>query len=541
NSLKSFDYIICGAGAAGCVLANKLTADPSVEVLLLEAGPSDKTFLTKMPRGFAQLLLNETRARFFQTGPDKGAKPDGEVWSRGRMLGGSSSINGMLYFHGNPGDYDGWEALGNNGWGWNEIRRVFQEMEDHSLGPGKCRGSGGPVGVSINPYRSELIDALISAGSAEGLGVVEDINEPPHEGIGYTPYNIRKGERSGASQAFLHPILHRSNLTVVTGALVSRVLFDGRVACGVECVVDGSVTSYETSGEVILSCGALQSPQVLELSGIGQRALLEELGINVILDSPGVGENLREHCLIVMQRRLKKPWSKNAEFSGWRLYKNVAKYALSKKGLMAYPGFDMSALVRIASDTLRPDVHLIASRTSMDLRSWDGWTKGPTLESLPGMQLMGYPTNPQSQGSVHIKSKNPEEPPEIQANYLTHPYDRKISIDMFRYMRKLLSHDSLTDVIGEETIPGPHVESDEDILDAFSAYCGPGYHACGSVKMGADDLAVVDSRCRVRGVTGLRVVDISIFPTQTTGNTNAPAMAVAARASELINEERANT
>jgi choline dehydrogenase-like flavoprotein len=443
----------------------------------------------------------------------------------------------MLYFHGNPGDFDGWEALGNPGWGWREIGRIFREMEDHALGAGQCRGVGGEVGVSINPYKSPLMDSLIAAGAAMGIDPVEDLNEPPHEGIGYTPYNIRAGSRSGASQAFLHPVMGRPNLTVVADTLVSRVLFEAGRACGVECKREGRTEVYETTGEIILSCGALQTPQVLELSGIGQADRLRHLGVEVVAESPGVGENLREHCLIVMQRRLLKPWSANLEFSGWRLFKNVAQYVMFNKGLMSYPGFDLSALVRVGKKATRPDVHLIASRTSMDLRSWDGWTKGPTLEALPGMQLMGYPTNPQSQGSVHARSRDPEEPPEIKVNYLAHEADRELSIDMFRYMRDLLSHESLADVVGDETIPGPAVQSDEEILEAFSTYCGPGYHACGSAKMGSDDMAVVDARCRVRGVEGLRVVDISIFPTQTTGNTNAPAMATAMRAAELIIED----
>jgi choline dehydrogenase len=535
-----YDYIICGAGAAGCVLANRLSEDSRTRVLLIEAGPSDKTFWTRMPRGFAKLLLNEQRARFFKTGPDEGAKPKGEVWARGRMLGGSSSINGMLYFHGHPDDYDGWAALGNDGWGWDQIGAAFKKIENHQLGAGASRGTGGPVQVSINPHRTPLMDKLLEAGSQMGLPVKQDLNEGEQDGIGYTVFNIGNGTRSGSSQAFLHPVMHRQNLVVATDTLVRRVKFENKRAVGVECESKGETQEFRAGTEIILSAGALQTPQILELSGVGARETLQKYGIDVVHDSPGVGENLREHCLIVMQRRLHRDWSLNRQLAGWRLAKNVLRYALLGDGLMAYPGFDVSAFVRAMPESPRPDAHLIASLTSMDLRSWDGWTKGPTLETLPGMQLMGYPTSPRSQGSVHIQSVDPKVAPMIRAKYLTAEYDRRCSIHMFRYMRKFLSHPALNGIIAEETVPGPEVETDEQILEAFDIYSGPGYHACGSARMGRDPLAVVDSRLRVHGVQGLRVVDISIFPTQTAGNTNGPAMATAWHAANLILADRAS-
>jgi choline dehydrogenase len=536
--VTTFDYIICGAGAAGCVLANRLSEDSRYTVLLIEAGPSDVTFWTRMPRGFARLLVSEKRARFFKTGPDQGAKPDGEVWARGRMLGGSSSINGMLYFHGNPQDYDGWVDLGNDGWGWDQIGAAFKKIEDHALGAGEARGVGGPVGVTVNPYPSPLMDQLIQAGHQLGLPIKQDLNEPGQDGIGYTTFNIRKGVRSGSSQAFLHPVSGRKNLAVATDTLVRKVVFEGRRAVGVECEIDNKISVFRAGREVILSAGALQTPQLLELSGIGAGARLQELGVPTLQDTPGVGENLREHCLIVMQRRLLRDWSLNKQFSGWRLVMNTLRYAVFGSGVMAYPGFDVSAFARTMPESPRPDAHLIASLTSMDLRSWDGWTKGPTLEKQPGMQLMGYPTNPRSRGSVHIQSVDPKTAPLIKANYLTDEYDRRVSVHMFRYMRKLLSHPSLAATVGEETIPGPDVDSDEAILKAFDTYSGPGYHACGTARMGNDPMAVVDSRLRVHGVAGLRVADISIFPTQTAGNTNAPAMATAWRAANVMIEDR---
>lgn len=530
----TFDYVICGAGAAGCVMAARLSEDPKVSVLLIEAGPDKEDALIAMPRGFAKMLLSEARARYFQTGPDNGAKPAGEVWSRGRMVGGSSSINGMLYFHGLPQDYDNWEALGNKGWGWNEIGAVFRKMEDHCLGAGEARGVDGPVKVTINPERSRLMHKVIAAGGECGWDMVDDLNEPGGDRIGYTPFNIGNGRRSAAAQAFLRPAQGRPNLTVVSGTLVERVLFEGRRATGVVTNSLAGRKIYNAGREVILACGALQTPQVLELSGIGSAGRLRELGVEVLHDSPGVGENLREHCLIIMQRRLLKPWSLNGQFEGWRLAKNVARWLAFKSGPMAFPGFDAAALVACDPDATHPDAHLIFSRTSMDLGSWDGWTKGPQLEKLPGMQLMGYPSQPQSQGSVHARSADPAEAPEIRVNYLTHEHDRQVSIHMFRKMRALIEHPSLAGIVGEETIPGAKVESDEEIIEAFSTYSGPGYHACGTARMGNDPMAVVDDHLRVIGVEGLRIADISVFPTQTSQNTGAPAMAVAWRASDIV-------
>jgi len=540
TSGDTFDYIVCGGGAAGCVVAARLSEDPSVSVLLIEAGPDKEDALIAMPRGFAKMLLSQSRARYFQTGPDNGAKPEGEVWSRGRMVGGSSSINGMLYFHGLPQDYDRWEAMGNRGWGWDEIGTIFRQMETHALGAGEARGASGPVAVTINPERSPLMNAVIDAGAQLGWNKVNDLNEPGDGNrIGYTPFNIGRARRSAAAQAFLRPAQGRPNLAVIADTLVEKVEFEGRRAIGVATSTGDRKRRYRARREVILACGALQTPQVLELSGIGAASRLAELGIAVIQDSPGVGENLREHCLIIMQRRLLKPWSLNGQFEGWRLGLNVARWFALGTGPMAFPGFDASALVACDPEATHPDAHLIFSRTSMDLRSWDGWTKGPQLESLPGMQLMGYPSQPQSRGSVHARSADPAEAPEIRVNYLTDDYDKKVSVHMFRKMRALIEHPSLAGIVGEETIPGPAVQTDDEILNAFATYSGPGYHACGSARMGKDRMAVVDDHLRVHGVDGLRVVDISVFPTQTSQNTGAPAMAVAWRASDIIKADAA--
>lgn len=533
-----YDYIICGAGAAGCVVANRLSADPKVKVLLIEAGPVPKTWLTAIPRGFAKLLLNQRYARFFQTGPDNGAKPDGEMWARGRMLGGSSSINGMLYFRGLPEDYDNWEALGNKGWGWDKIGPIFRQMENHYLGAEGFRGAGGPVNVTINPERSNLMDGVLAAGEQLGWKVVDDLNQPDGDRIGYTPFNIGKAKRSGSYQAFLQPVAGRPNLTILTETLVTRVLFDGHRATGVACRgPDGNEQQILAGREVILAGGALQTPQLLELSGIGAADRLRDIGVEILVDSPGVGENLREHCLIIMQRRLLKPWSLNRAFSGWRLPMHVLQWWAFGKGPMAFPGFDAAALVACEPGASRPDTHLIFSRTSMDLQSWDGWTKGPQLEKAHGMQLMGYPSQPRSQGSVHVNSVDPVAAPEIKVNYLADEYDRRVSIHMFRKMRQLIEHPSLVDIVGEETIPPSRIETDDEIIEAFAKYSGPGYHACGSAKMGDDPMAVVDNRLRVRGVSGLRVADISFFPTQTSQNTGAPAMAGAWRAADIIIED----
>lgn len=532
--MKDFDYIIVGAGSAGCVLANRLSESGKYTVLLIEAGPDDRSSLIHMPKGFGKLLSDPEHAWHHPVTVDPDSGRTQEIWARGKMLGGSSAINGMVYMRGHPADYDEWEANGATGWGWSNMARAFRSIESHALGESELRGGEGPLKVAPYAQRSALGDVVIRACENLGLPCKEDINELDHEGIAYLTYTISGGVRQSAARAFLTPARHRGNLQVVTDTHVQRVLFEARRASGVSAVTGaGERVIYRARRELILSAGALESPRLLQLSGIGDRALLERHGIALIAHSPNVGQNMREHLLCFLQVRLRH-WgdSQNREFSGPRLWKNALQYLFAKRGVMALGSYPVGGFFKTRADLDRPDAQLLVAPFSMDFSS-------PTyaFESFPGMQLFSYPLRPRSQGSVSIESADPAQPARIVTNYLADEYDRQVSVGAFRFMRKLIQSAPLSGLVLEETHPGIRAETDDEIVEEFRCYGQSGYHACGTCAMGSHDDSVLDPQLRVRGVQGLRVMDLSVIPTMVSGNTNGPMMAMAWRAAELILED----
>jgi len=528
--VDSFDYVIVGAGAAGCVLANRLSEDPAVSVALLEAGPPDTHPFIHMPKGLAKVMADPKHLWAYPTTPEAATGGASETWVRGRVLGGSTSVNGMMYVRGQPADFEALAELAGPDWSWAHIGAAYAALEAHQLGADATRGARGPLKVTLPEHRDALTDAMVAAGAALGWPVKADVNQPDDdETVGYAPRTIHRGRRQSAAVAFLRPIRERPNLTILTNAVVERVLFEAGRAQGVRVRVAGRVQDVLVRREVVLCGGAMASPGILERSGVGDPARLETLGVPLVHASPEVGENLSEHRGLILQWKLKGPGSQNAEFSGWRLLRSTLRYYLAKDGPMSAAAYEIGAWFKSRPGANRPDAQFLIAPFSFDFAS--GRTK---LETHPGINAVTYPLRPTSRGSLHIASTDPEAQPVLNPNYRSTEEDRAVMVAAVRTMRRYAAQAPLADFIDVETMPGPDYDSDAEILEAYDRFGTCGYHTVGTCRMGADAASVVDPQLRVRGVDGLRVMDTSVMPFILSGNTNGPTMAMAWRAADLI-------
>lgn len=532
--MSRFDYIIVGGGTAGCVLADRLSADPALSVLLVEAGEQDTNPLIAMPRGFAELLGDPSTAWHYPTRPF-GPAEQVEYWVRGKTLGGSSSVNGMVYNRGNRADYDAIAELGNPGWGWDEMLPVFKTIEDNQLGASELRGAGGPLHISTTDGGDPLLEDVITAGTELGWQRARDLNESDEERIGYTMATIRDGRRFSAANAFLHPITDRPNLTVALRTSVDRVVLEDGRAIGIRGRQDGHAVEYRATREVILSSGALATPKILQLSGIGDREALRAAGVDLAVDSPNVGARMREHRVFLAQFRLTADLGYNRLLSTPEgRQRAMDEYRASGSGPMAAPSFDIVGFFKTRAELDRPDAQLQVAPYSM-LPPESG--RSIEIEREPGIVCIAYPLRPDSAGSVRVTSADPDAPLDIDPGYFATEHDRTTSADAFRAIRRLFATAPLAKRIKHEIAPGREVRTDQEIVDAGLLGGGCGYHASGTAAMGPDEDDVVDSRLRVRGVPGLRVVDASVLPVMVSGNLNGPVSALAWHAADYILED----